>query len=86
MRKQLGFTGVTVSDDLQMKAITNNWGYAEAVRLAVLAGVDLLIVGNNLINQEDALRTGRRCVENMLDRGEIDADFIAIVVSNALQR
>lgn len=76
LREKLGFTGVTVTDDLQMKAITRQWGYAEAVRLAVLAGVDLLIVGNNLDRREDALKVGRQCIEGMLDRGEIDGDYI----------
>ncbi len=76
LRKKLGFSGVTITDDLQMKAITKRWGYAEAVRLAVLAGVDLLIVGNNLERNQDALAIGRHCIEDMLDRGEIDEDYI----------
>jgi len=76
LREKLGFTGVTVTDDLQMKAITGQWGYAEAVRLAVRAGVDLLIVGNNLEPREDALKVGRQCIEDMLDRGEVDVDYI----------
>jgi len=76
LRKKLGFAGVTVTDDLQMQAITKKWGYAEAVRLAVLAGVDLLIVGNNLEQRQDALEIGRQTIEDMLDRGEVDADYI----------
>ena len=48
LRQQLKFTGVVVSDDLQMKAITNRYGLEEAVCLALAAGVDLLIIGNNL--------------------------------------
>ena len=76
LREKIGFSGVTITDDLQMKAITNRWGYPEAVRLAVLAGVDLLIVGNNLDPNQDALAIGRQCIEDMLDRGEIDEDYI----------
>ncbi len=76
LRRALGFSGVTVTDDLQMQAITRKWGYAEAVRLAVLAGVDLLIVGNNLERREDALGVGRQSIKDMLDRGEVDADYI----------
>jgi len=76
LRNTLGFSGVTVTDDLQMQAITKRWGYAEAVRLAVLAGVDLLIVGNNLQRREDALSVGMKCIQDMLDRGEVDADYI----------
>ncbi len=76
LRKKLGFSGVTVTDDLQMQAIAKKWGYAEAVRLAVLAGVDLLIVGNNLKRRQDALELGRKTIEDMLDRGVVDADYI----------
>jgi beta-N-acetylhexosaminidase len=76
LRRQLGFSGVVVSDDLQMRAITKEWGFAEAVRLSVLAGVDLLVIGNNLERREDALTAGRRCIQKMLDRGEVDADYI----------
>jgi len=72
LRRKLGFSGVVVSDDLQMRAITRQWGYAEAVRLAVLAGVDLLIVGNNLEYQPDALAVGKKAILAMLSRGEID--------------
>ncbi len=76
LRQRLGFDGVVISDDLQMGAITEQWGLSEAVRRAVLAGVDLLVVGNNLAHQKDALSTGIKCIEKMLDRGEIDADYI----------
>ncbi|MCF6186995.1 MAG: beta-N-acetylhexosaminidase [Desulfobulbaceae bacterium] len=77
LRGKLEFSGVTVTDDLQMQAITKKWGYAEAVRLAVLAGVDLLIVGNNLDQREDTLGIGLQTIKDMLDRGEVDADYIA---------
>ncbi len=76
LRQRLGFTGVVISDDLQMQAITKKWGLREAVRRAVLAGVDLLVIGNNLAYREDALSVGIESIQKMLDRGEIDADYI----------
>lgn len=48
LRQELQFTGVIVSDDLQMKAITDQYGLEEAACLALAAGIDLLIIGNNL--------------------------------------
>jgi len=48
LRRELQFGGVVISDDLQMKAITNRYGLEEAACLALAAGVDLLIIGNNL--------------------------------------
>ena len=47
LRDSLGFQGVVVSDDLQMKAITDEYGFEDALRRAVDAGVDILLFGNN---------------------------------------
>jgi beta-N-acetylhexosaminidase len=43
LRQELQFQGVIVSDDMQMNAITENYGKAEAPLLALEAGCDLLI-------------------------------------------
>lgn len=48
LRTQLKFKGVAITDDLQMKAITDKYGIEESVCLALAAGVDMIIVGNNL--------------------------------------
>lgn len=42
LREEMGFSGVIVTDDLAMKAITSRYGAGEAAVLAVLAGNDLL--------------------------------------------
>ncbi|GKX28237.1 beta-glucosidase [Vallitalea longa] len=43
LRKDLGFEGLIVSDDLIMKAILNEYGEKESIKLAINAGVDLII-------------------------------------------
>lgn len=48
LRQELHFTGPVISDDMQMRAITDRYGLAEAAVMALTAGVDILIVGNNL--------------------------------------
>lgn len=48
IRRQLGFNGPVISDDMQMKAITDHYGLEEACCRALSAGVDLIIIGNNL--------------------------------------
>ena len=50
LREKLNFDGVVITDDLQMKAITDNYGIGDAVRLAVNAGADILIFGNQLVS------------------------------------
>ncbi|MFI3285235.1 MAG: glycoside hydrolase family 3 protein [Rikenellaceae bacterium] len=52
LREQLGWQGVVVSDDMQMKAITEHYGFDEAITLGLNAGVDLFIIGGN-IKRED---------------------------------
>jgi len=49
LREKLNFTGLVVTDDMQMKAIADNYGLAEAVRLAINAGADILVFGNQQV-------------------------------------
>lgn len=80
LRGRLGFTGVVVSDDLQMRAITEKWSYEEAVQMAVLAGVDLLIVGNNLLRRENVVAEGVRAIERLLDSNRIGEEVLRAAV------
>jgi beta-N-acetylhexosaminidase len=47
LRGELGFSGVVISDALEMKAASAVFGIPEAAVLAVLAGVDLLCLGRD---------------------------------------
>ena len=47
LRGDLGFTGVIVSDGLEMRAVSDVYGIPEAAVLAVLAGTDLLCLGRD---------------------------------------
>ena len=47
LRGELGFTGVIVSDGLEMKAVSDVYGIPGAAVLAVLAGTDLLCLGRD---------------------------------------
>ncbi len=49
LREQLGFQGLVFSDDMQMGAIRQAYGYADAVRLAILAGVDVLTIAQQQV-------------------------------------
>jgi beta-N-acetylhexosaminidase len=44
----LGYKGVVFSDDMQMYAISKNYGLENAIKLSILAGVDVLVFGNNV--------------------------------------
>ncbi|HVM02167.1 MAG TPA: glycoside hydrolase family 3 N-terminal domain-containing protein, partial [Acidimicrobiales bacterium] len=47
LRREIGFGGPVISDDLQMGAISDEYGLDTAVRQALLAGVDVLLLANN---------------------------------------
>ena len=49
LREELGFDGVVVTDDMQMGAIREAFGYEHAIELAILAGADLIAVANMLV-------------------------------------
>jgi beta-N-acetylhexosaminidase len=68
LRGELGFTGVIISDALEMRAVSDPFGIPEAAVLAMLAGVDLLCLGRDTSEEvyhavvaalADAVRTGR---------------------------
>lgn len=48
MIRDMGFDGVIVSDDMDMGAIVNQYGRDTAIEMAINAGNDILVFGNNL--------------------------------------
>ncbi len=48
LRDDLGFKGVVITDDLQMGAIVDHYNLDQVVELAINAGVDILLYGNNV--------------------------------------
>ncbi len=48
LRKKLGFNGVVITDDLQMGAISQKYSLADTITLAINAGDDILLFGNQL--------------------------------------
>lgn len=48
LRKQLGFEGVVLTDDMYMQGIIDNYKVKDAIVLAINAGADILVMGNNI--------------------------------------
>lgn len=71
LRGELGFNGVVITDDMNMKAITAHFGPAEAVRLAIQAGADILLFGNNLDYDPQIVRKAHTMIRKLVDSGEI---------------
>jgi beta-N-acetylhexosaminidase len=52
LRQQMGYKGVIISDDLQMKAISNHYDLKQTVTRAINSGIDMLLFGNQLAHQD----------------------------------
>ena len=63
LRRELGFEGVVVSDDLEMKAIADHFGIEHAAVRGTLAGIDLFLVCHDPKSQRGAIDAVVRAVE-----------------------
>ena len=77
LRDHLGFTGVIMTDDLVMQAITDQYGAGEAAVMAVIAGNDILCSTEYAVQYEAVLQA-------VLD-GRIDIDVLNSAVRNVLE-
>ncbi|PKL48488.1 MAG: hypothetical protein CVV42_09375 [Candidatus Riflebacteria bacterium HGW-Riflebacteria-2] len=57
LREKLGFKGMLVTDDLEMGAITESYGIAQAAAMSFLAGADQLLICHQLEQQKLAAET-----------------------------
>lgn len=77
LRKHYGFDGVVFSDDMQMQAITKQYGLEEAIRLAVNAGIDILCFSNNIAGSEErTVEKVHGIIRSLVERGQISAERI----------
>jgi beta-N-acetylhexosaminidase len=67
LRDELGFEGLAITDDLEMGAIIKNYGMAEACRMAVNAGIDMLAI----CADPARIREGYAAVLDAVRSGEI---------------
>ena len=74
LRQNLGFRGVVVSDDLQMKAIRDHFPLRETLLLSLQAGVDILLFGNNLEYDPDLLSEIQRIMRELVESGAVSRE------------
>jgi len=68
LRRRLGFDGLILSDDLEMAAVADGWGIAEAARRFLGAGGDLALICRSAEARAEAVATIGRDIE----RGVLD--------------
>lgn len=72
LRRELGHQGLVITDDLQMDAIRRYYSFDDAIRLSILAGVDMLSLSNNLLVQGNGVARVVEVISGMVEDGLID--------------
>lgn len=77
LRHDLGWQGVVVTDDLQMKAIASHYSLDETILMSVQAGADLLVFGNNTGRHDpDIAAKAHAALMRHVSEGRISEDRI----------
>jgi beta-N-acetylhexosaminidase len=76
LRQEMGFDGVVISDDMQMKAIASRYGLETAIGQAILAGVDVLLFANNSVYEEDIAARAITTIRALVEKGDIPRERI----------
>jgi beta-N-acetylhexosaminidase len=68
LRGEMGFSGLVMTDDLDMGAILNHYGLDETIRLAITAGNDLAMICHRIACVEEAHGCLKNVPQKELDR------------------
>lgn len=71
LREQLGFWGVILSDDIQMKAITSHYSLEQALGLSISAGVDMITMSPTRLYQTDLASRAVGIIKGFVKSGAI---------------
>jgi beta-N-acetylhexosaminidase len=80
LRKRLRYNGLIISDDMEMKAITNHFGKEKAPILAIKAGCDLLIY-----RSEAEARTALNAIQEAIRSETLPADRVVDAALRSLR-
>jgi beta-N-acetylhexosaminidase len=68
LRDEMGFRGLIMTDDLDMGAILNHYGFDEMIRHGLAAGNDLLMICHRTELAEQAAKVLEKCPSDQLDQ------------------
>ena len=71
LRRQIGFEGVVLSDDMEMKAIASHYGLEQAVQFGLEAGLDMFCFGNNMEFDPHIGEKAAGIIYRLVDSGKI---------------
>ena len=77
LRWKLGYHGVVITDDLQMGAISKKYGLKNTLKLAINAGDDILLIGNQLDPRKvQSTKTLVDTIKALVKSGEVKEETI----------
>lgn len=77
LRDKMGYKGVIATDDMGMGAIARQYGFEQALRMAIQAGCDLLCLCNNsTVYNPNLVPQAVEAIVRMVENGEVSADDI----------
>lgn len=76
LRGQLEFDGVVFSDDMQMKAISDIYGFDHSIILAINAGVDVLVYSSYFTKKSSVIKEVTQTIVEAVKSGKIDITTI----------
>ncbi|UPT77923.1 glycosyl hydrolase [Sulfurovum sp. XGS-02] len=77
LRWKLGYHGVVITDDLQMGAISQKYGLKNTLKLAINAGDDILLIGNQLDPKKTvSTKTLVETIKSLVQSGEVTEEHI----------
>lgn len=71
LREELQYNGVVITDDMQMGAIRELYGFETAIQKTIEAGVDIIAIANNLLYEEDVAARTIALIKRMVTTGVI---------------
>ena len=77
LRWKLGYHGVVITDDLQMGAISKKYGLKNTLKLAINAGNDILLIGNQMDPKK--VKSTKKLVDtivSLIKSGEVKEESI----------
>ena len=73
-----------ISDDMEMKAIASHYGLAQAIPLALEAGIDVLCLGNNLSYDPQIAEKAATIIVRAVESGRLSPERIATACARVL--
>lgn len=76
LRRDMGFAGVVITDDLQMRAIAARYDFETVIGRSILAGADILLFANNSVYEEDVSARAAAAIRALVEKGVIPRERI----------